>query len=177
MNLMYLGGALEDSSYSVKIIDDDLEKLGVESLTKLLSKFNPDMIGITSTTSTIKRAHKYVNLSRKILPDSLIIIGGPHATFLPSETLKSNKFLDAVVIGEGEETIVELADKFCNRKKGQFADIKGIAYNDLKNGNIKLNSPRPLIKDLDTIPFPARHLVPFKLYGTTQDLIERYDYK
>jgi anaerobic magnesium-protoporphyrin IX monomethyl ester cyclase len=76
--------------------------------------------------------------------------------------------LDAVVVGEGEETMVELAE-YGDRNCGKLEDIRGIAYQDLKSGNIKFNAPRPLIKDLDKIPFPARHLVPFKSYGTTQN--------
>ncbi len=164
LNLMYLGGALENESFSVKIIDDDLEKLGPEKVSKIASKINPNVVGLTATTSTIKNALKYSNLLKKVLPDSLMIIGGPHPTFMPIETLKNCKSLDAVVIGEGEDTIVEIAGKY----NGTLENIKGIAFHDHENGNIKINSPRPLIKDLDLIPYPARHLVPFSTYGTTQ---------
>lgn len=168
LNLMYLGGALENASMSVKIIDDDLEKLGHEQVSKIASKLDPKLIGITATTSTIKNALEYSNTVRNVLPDSLIVIGGPHSTFRPTETLKYSKSLDAVVMGEGEATIVELAENYYGRNNGNLEDIKGIAYRDLKKENIKINTPRPLIKDLDTIPYPARHLVPFESYGTTQ---------
>lgn len=167
LNLMYLAGALEDSSYDVCILDDDLEQRGIEEISKLLSKYDPTLVGVTATTSTIKNALEYVKIAKKVLPDSLIIIGGPHATFMPVETLKSCEELDAVVIGEGEKTTVELASKSLDTNNGQLSTVKGIAYQD--NGNIKLNLPRELIKDLDSIPFPARHLVPFKEYGTTQE--------
>jgi len=169
LNLMYLGGALENASLSVKIIDDDLEKLGHEKVSKIASKLDPKVVGITATTSTIKNALEYSNVVKKVLPDSLIVIGGPHTTFMPQETLQNSKSLDAVVMGEGEKTMVELGEKYSDLKNGKLDDIKGIAYHDLKNGNIKLNPPRPLIKDLDTIPFPARHLVPFESYGTTKN--------
>jgi len=169
LNLMYLGGALENASLSVKIIDDDLEKVGYGKVSKIASKLNPNIVGITATTSTIKNALEYSKLVKKVLPDSLIVIGGPHTTFMPAKTLKSCPSLDAVVIGEGEETMVELAGKYCDENNGKLEGIKGIAYHDLKNGNIKLNPPRPLIKDLDSIPFPTRHLVPFESYGTTRN--------
>ncbi len=169
LNLMYLGGALENSSLSVKIIDDDLEKLGYDQVAKIASKLDPKLVGITATTSTIKNALEYSDILKKVLPDSGIVIGGPHSTFMPIETLKCSESLDAVVIGEGEATMVELAEKYNNSNTEKLENIKGIAFQDLNNGNIKLNPPRPLIKDLDSIPFPARHLVPFESYGTTKN--------
>ena len=169
LNLMYLAGALENSSLSVKIIDDDLEKLGHDQVAKIASKLDPKLVGITATTSTIKNALEYSDIVKKVLPDSGIVIGGPHSTFMPIETLKCSESLDAVVIGEGEETMVELAEKYCDSNTAKLESIKGIAFQDLNNGNIKLNPPRPLIKDLDSIPFPARHLVPFESYGTTKN--------
>jgi len=167
LNLMYLGGALEEASYNVKIVDDDLEQLGYNKICKILSKEEPPLVGITATTSTIKNALEYAKLVKKILPDSLTVIGGPHPTFMPIETLKSCPDLDVVVIGEGEKTITELAGLSLDENNGHLTNIKGIAYRD--NDNIKLNPPRELIKDLDSIPFPARHLVPFESYGTTQE--------
>ncbi len=169
LNLMYLGGALENASMSVKIIDDDLEKLGHEEISRIASKIDPYVVGITATTSTIKNALNYSKLLKKVLPDSLIVIGGPHTTFQPVETLKSDDSLDAVVMGEGEATMIELAEKYCETNNGKLNDIKGITYHDRKNDNIKMNPARPLIRDLDTIPFPARHLVPFESYGATQN--------
>jgi len=166
LNLMYLGGALEEASYNVKIVDDDLEQLGYSKICKILSKEEPSLVGITATTSTIKNALEYAKLVKKILPDSLTVIGGPHPTFMPIETLKSCPDLDVVVIGEGEKTMTELAGLSLDENNGHLTNVKGIAYRD--DDNIKLNPPRELIKDLDSIPFPARHLVPFESYGTTQ---------
>ena len=71
-------------------------------------------------------------------------------------------------MGEGEETIVELTD-YLNKNNQNIDDIKGIVYRDSNNGKLKTTEKRPLIKDLDSIPFPARHLVPFTDYGATQD--------
>jgi len=166
LNLMYLGGALEEASYDVGIIDDDLEQLGYSKISKIISKLSPKVVGLTATTSTIKNSLEYVKLIKKILPDSLTVIGGPHTTFMPVDTIKSSKELDCVVIGEGEKTIVEIADNFIDRNKG-LADVKGIAFRD--NGNVIVNPQQELIKDLDSVPFPARHLVPFESYSTTKE--------
>lgn len=167
LNLMYLGGALEDASFNVHIMDDDLEQLGYEKISKIISKSSPDVVGITATTPTINNALEYVKLVKKVLPDSLTVIGGPHTTFMPIETLKSSSDLDVVVVGEGEETMVELANGFADGKKGNLADVNGIAYQN--KGSTKINPSRELIKDLDSIPFPARHLIPFESYATTKE--------
>ena len=168
LNLMYLASSLEKEDYKVKIVDDDLEQKGYENVSKQAEKLNPQLIGVTATTSTIKSALKYLDLIKKVLPDSLTVIGGPHTTFMPYETLKDTENLDVVVIGEGEETMVDLTN-LTTQNHENIDDVKGIVYRDLKDGKLKTTQNRPLIKDLDKLPFPARHLVPFESYGVSQE--------
>lgn len=166
LNLMYLAAALENASFNVKIIDDDLYNLGHEKVANLASKINPEVIGVTATTATIENALKYIKAAKTFLSNTLTVIGGPHPTFLPLETLKSEESLDVVVEGEGEETIVDLVSKFENQEKTKLSEVLGISYRE--NNKIKQNRPRPLIKNLDNLPFPARHLVPFSSYKTSK---------
>ena len=168
LNLMYLASSLEKESFNVNIFDDDLLQRGYENVSKLAEKINPKLIGVTANTSTIKSAMRYVDLIKKLLPDSLIVIGGPHPTFMPLETLKSSENLDAVVVGEGEKTIVDLAKQSYNVNKN-LDEVRGIVYRDLNYGNLKITQKRPLIKDLDSLPFPARHLIPFEAYDASKD--------
>ena len=176
LNLMYLAASLEKESFSVKILDDDLLQRGYYKFAELAAKLNPKIIGVTATTSTIKTALNYLLVVKKILPDTLTVIGGPHTTFMPLETLKNSKALDIVVLGEGEETIVDLAKTYHSGENngGYLSEVKGIVYRDKNNwsnnnNNLKLTQPRPLIKDLDSLPFPARHLVPFKSYNVSKN--------
>jgi anaerobic magnesium-protoporphyrin IX monomethyl ester cyclase len=168
LNLMYLASSLEEESYSVKIIDDDLLQKGYENVAKQAEKLNPQLVGVTATTSTIKSALKYLEFIKNILPESLTVIGGPHTTFMPYETLKNSDNLDVVVIGEGEETMVDLTNH-ATQNIEDINDVNGIVYRDWKDGNLKTTEKRPLIKDLDKLPFPARHLVPFDSYGVSQE--------
>ncbi len=160
LNLMYLAAALEKESINVRIIDDNMNNFGHSKIAKIASKINPDIVGFTANTATINNALEYIKSIKNTMPNTLTVLGGPHSTFLPKETLQSEKGLDVVVIGEGEETIVDMAQKYEENKK--FTEIKGIAYK--YDNKIKLNSPRPPISDLDALPFPARHLLPFKDY-------------
>ena len=168
LNLMYLASSLEDASFSVKIVDDDLLQMGYEKVSQLAAKLNPQIIAITATTSTIKTALKYMKLIKKLLPNSLYVIGGPHPTFMPQEVLNES-ILDVVVLGEGEETLVDLARNYIDKNSQDLGDICGIAYRDFYQGNIKFTQPRPLIEDLDSLPLPARHLIPFESYGVSKD--------
>jgi anaerobic magnesium-protoporphyrin IX monomethyl ester cyclase len=169
LNLMYLAAAIEKAGMSVKILDDDAMQMGVKKITKLVSKISPSVVGLTASTSNIKKALKYSENVKEALPNSLNIIGGPHTTFRPTETLENVKALDVVVIGEGEDTVVDLAETFIKHGMNKLSEVKGISYRDCNSGKIKLTPPRPLIKDLDSIPFPARHLVPFKKYEATKN--------
>ena len=111
LNLMYLASSLEKESYSVKIVDDDLLQMGYEKVSELAEKLNPQLVAVTATTSPIKSALEYVELVKNILANSLTVISGPHATFMPFETLKDSENLDVVVMGEGEQTMVDNADQ------------------------------------------------------------------
>ena len=166
LNIMYLAAALEKASMSTKILDDDLYQVGPLKMANLVSKIDPVVVGVTATTATIKNALKYVNAIKRILPNTLTVIGGPHPTFIPEETLKAEDALDVVVIGEGEETLAEVAEEYKKNELKNFSNVKGIYYRD--NGRINVTPPRPLIKNLDGLPFPARHLIPFKEYKTSQ---------
>jgi len=166
LNLMYLAAALEKASMSVKILDDDLYQVGSLKMANLASKIDPVVVGVTATTATIKNALKYVKAIKELLPNTLTVIGGPHPTFTPEGTLKAEDALDVVVVGEGEETLTEVAEEYKKNKFKNFSNVKGIVYRD--NGKISTTTPRPLINDLDNLPFPARHLIPFKEYKTSQ---------
>ncbi len=157
LSLMYLAAALEKESINVKIIDDCLYHLRFSKVADIASKLNPRVVGITATTATIKNALKYISSVKDVLPNTLTVIGGPHPTFLPEKTLQSEEGLDVVVLGEGEETVVDIA-----QMNNELSEIKGITYRE--NNKIRSTPPRSPIKDLDALPFPARHLLPFKDY-------------
>jgi len=167
LNLMYLAAALEKDSAEVNIIDDDLKQKGPNKLANEISKLDPNVVGITATTASINTALNYIDSIKKNLPNVLTVVGGSHATFLPEDTLKECKGLDVVVIGEGEETIVDLTNNYIKNGFKNLNEVKGIAYKN--NGVIKRSESRELIKNLDEIPFPARHLLPFESYGTSED--------
>jgi radical SAM superfamily enzyme YgiQ (UPF0313 family) len=109
-----------------------------------------DIIGISSITSTAPRTFKLAKRFRSMgIP---VILGGPHSTFLPEESLK---YADYVIRGEGEETIVELIEHL--ESGAPLHDIKGLSY---REGDAFIHNPaRPLIQDLDSAPIPDLNVV------------------
>ncbi|HLB24881.1 MAG TPA: radical SAM protein, partial [Nitrospirota bacterium] len=119
----------------------------------------PDVLGVSFTTQAATGAYAIINQVREELPGTFIVAGGPHPTLMPAEVLERSK-TDLVGMGEGEDTFLEILQRL---KEG--ADTSSIAGTvALKDGTPTFNPSRPLIKDLDTIPFPARDLLDMGRY-------------
>ena len=121
-----------------------------KTLKKEIKNFKPDYIGITVWTTFVASAIRTAQYCRKIFPSAIIIAGGPHVTLLPEDIKKIDVF-DIGVIGEGEQTILEIV----NGKP--LHSIRGIFYSE--NGNIKQNEPRVFVNKLDDYGVPDRALL------------------
>ncbi|PIS42622.1 MAG: hypothetical protein COT24_02380 [Candidatus Kerfeldbacteria bacterium CG08_land_8_20_14_0_20_40_16] len=157
LGILSVASFLEKIGHKVRVVD--LNVYPEEFNDNLLEKI--DIVGVTATTPLIKEAWHLLNIiKKKNLP---VIFGGPHSSALPEESLK--KGVDLVVRGEGEQTMAEILAKW--PKKGA---ILGVSY--LKDGKAIHAPPRPLIKDIDTLPFPAFHLLEnLEEYTTPQPVI------
>ncbi|MCW4019475.1 MAG: radical SAM protein [Candidatus Bathyarchaeota archaeon] len=154
LGLGYLAAVLEKSQYPVNVIDCQAQKLSLEQLKTQISKKEADIVGITSTTLTYKSALQVAKIAKEAWPNCVVAIGGSHVTFWDDKALQESPDLDVIVRGEGEATMLELAERI----------EKGKALNDLVgttcrkgNGFVK-NGDRPYLQDLDSLPFPAHHL-------------------
>ena len=160
LGLAYLASVARENGHKVKIIDSLAEGISFEELEKSIREYDPEVVGITASTMMIPDAYRVAQISKKINPNIINIIGGPHVTFVPELTLKESKDIDIVVRGEGEEIFRQLLDTLEKRKS--LSDVKGITYRE--DNKIKSNVPMPLIKDIDSIPIPAFDLLPMEKY-------------
>lgn len=155
----YIAGALK-SEHDVSVLDLTAratvsKRDSDDILREELKKYDPTIVGLTSTSPTHLEAIHTAKLIRGILGEEVPIIkGGPHETNCATTTLKYHPEIDISVVGEGEETIVELVDRLTS--KSSLDSVRGIVYRD--RGTVKANPRRPLIKDLNSIPRPAREL-------------------
>lgn len=165
LGIAYIGAVLIRSGHEVTILDSDVEGLDVAGVLAKLAELKPNLVGITATTPTYFQA---LCLIEQMLQhsDVLTVLGGYHLTALPQETMAECP-ADFGIYGEGEETIVELAAALEAGKQEQgkslVANIQGLIWRD-EGRNIHINAPRPQIADLDSIPYPARHLLNYRKY-------------
>jgi len=174
LGLAYLAATLEKAGHEVKIvdaivngidcvtdIDEEFVQVGDDSLIeKAMKDFNPNLVGISCMFTAFKNdAFRVAEIVKKINRETLVVMGGAHVSANPTE-VANQPYVDAAIYGEGEVTIVEIA----NGK--QFQEIKGMAFKSgrSKRGKVIVTEPRELIKNLDDIPFPARHLLDMEKY-------------
>ncbi|MFH1092013.1 MAG: radical SAM protein, partial [Pseudomonadota bacterium] len=129
-------------------------------LESLLNDFQPEIVGATCVTMNFYDAVRVIEDVKSISPHVFTVIGGCHISFCARETLEQFPCLDCAVLGEGEDTVVELVRAI--EQGRDLGHIKGLAYR--KNGRVVLNEPRLPGIDLDTLPLPARHLLPLGRY-------------
>lgn len=160
LGLAYLAAVLEGDGHSVRIIDAQALGIPLTEIKREIKRDQPSIVGVTSTTPTIREALAIVKAVKEDCPDATTVVGGPHVTFLPVETLRECPQLDVVCIGEGERTVLELAQAI--ERKASLSNVKGIVYRS--GDRIIKTPPQPLIDNLDSLPFPARHLLPMERY-------------
>jgi len=154
LGLLYLAGSALKAGHSVEILDAFAERLSWDSFAERIREFKPDVIGIGGMTPVWDLSRKALKTARPFAP--LIISGGPHVTMRGPEILADEPEIDYAVIGEGEETIVELLGAI---ERGE--DASGIPGVVSRRG---AGPPRRPVENLDDLPRPARHLLKKGLY-------------
>jgi len=154
LGLAYLGAVLEGAGHDIEILDAFALQQDWLDFEETVKATKADIIGIGGMTPVIDNTFRAIKLCRRYC--KYIVAGGPHVTIFKREIFNQCPEIDFAVIGEGEEAVVELFNAI---EKGRNpSGIKGIATKDV------VNPARKLVKRLDDLPFPARHLLPNYLY-------------
>jgi radical SAM superfamily enzyme YgiQ (UPF0313 family) len=155
LGLAMIAAMLKQAGHEVHVIDATVERLNIYRLQKRVEAIKPDIIGITASTAYAKKATLTARWLKLKNPNAKIIFGGPWPT-VDYEYLLNRGAADAVVIGEGEYTIVDLAKAM---EEGlPLADVEGVAFKE--NGTVMKTERRAYIENLDDLPFPAWELFP-----------------
>jgi len=158
LGLGYLASCLRKAGHEVRILDALRDRLPAEKVSRIVQAEQPDLVGVTVLSLFYREARSLLKLLKQTC-SSKIVIGGHHVTALPEVSL-ADTGADFAVVGEGEETIVQLAHEI--EHHGRFHDVRGLVYR--QNGSILKNERRPLIEDVDAIPYPAWDLVELERY-------------
>lgn len=155
--LAYLAASLEIAGFEVIVWDMTASRMSFQDLRESAESTKPDVIGITMNVAIARQACLTVLFLKKTFPSMILVAGGPWAS-TNSTFLLERQICDIVVIGEGEDTMVELCRRI--RGKEDLAGVKGLAFKDPITSTIQTGAPRPRIEHLDSLPFPAWHLFP-----------------
>lgn len=155
LGLLYLGTVLQERGHDVKIIDNAKARSSVERVAEQAKRENPEVVGISALTTPFKQAIKIAKTIKERDPAVKIVFGNYHATFEYERLLKNYCFVECVVLGEGEQTFLELINVM--EKNEKIKDVKGIAFRN--NDEVVKTPSRPFTVELDELPFPDRELL------------------
>jgi anaerobic magnesium-protoporphyrin IX monomethyl ester cyclase len=149
----------------IQVLDCNAEGLDWNGLEKRIENYNPDIVASSAlATCNTYLSVRTLELAKKVNPEIVTVAGGQHFTVMAAESLKTYPEIDVIVRGEGEETLVDLTKKI---SEGQLvSSVKGVSFRN--NGQIIHNSPRPLIQNLDSLPFPG--------YKFVEELVSKYHF-
>jgi len=155
LGILYCAGVLIGEGIEVSILDQAVKVFSTKQTVNWVKKENPDILGFSVLNSSMEEAVRIARQVKMENPNLTTVFGNYHATFNAERILNKYPFVDMIVRGEGEYTCLELGK--CLEKGGALRKVAGITFR--KNG-IAVSSPdRPLIKDVDTLPFPDRDLI------------------
>jgi radical SAM superfamily enzyme YgiQ (UPF0313 family) len=155
-----VAAACEAAGARVKILDYIVSRYTPEKLAAELEEFGADVVGSTAVTMNFPDAARIIRDAKRIKPSLVTMMGGPHVSFDIENVFRDYPELDLIVVGEGEQTLAELVPLL--DQPGKWDGINGIAFR--KEGAVCVTPPRPLNENLDTLPRPARHLLPISRY-------------
>jgi anaerobic magnesium-protoporphyrin IX monomethyl ester cyclase len=169
LGLLSIAAVLEREGIEVEAVPADVLDMSWNDIRRKIRAARPDIVGVTSTTENRFQSFELARQAKEAWPQALTVMGGPHVSMATEDTLAHIEDLDIVVRGEGEDTMLDLCRAL--ERKGAPDGISRVAGTSYRHeGQVVHNPPRSPIPDLDALPFPAFHLVPFEKYNFKIDV-------
>jgi radical SAM superfamily enzyme YgiQ (UPF0313 family) len=160
LGLLYIAAAIKAwTPHQVDVIDAQVEDLTYDQLKERIIKSDPDVVGLTAMTFTLLDVMATLAIVKSVDKEIITLLGGPHGHIYPKETA-ALAGVDIVVTGEGEKVIPEILEHLENLDR--LAQIPGLCFR--KGGDIIYTGLPAYLEDLDSLPMPARELVPYQKY-------------
>ena len=156
LGIGYLAAYIRQFGYSVRIFQPSSDELYNRELKDILSSFDPSFVGISVMTPSYPRAVEICDMIKAIDENIITVLGGHHISAVGKEVMAQSPNTDFSVMGEGELTLHELLQMH-ESGNPDFSSVNGLVWRD-NDGSIRVNESRELIKDIDSLPFPARDL-------------------
>jgi len=163
LGIISLAAVTRQEGFDTQVIDAAARDLDQEQVLQKIKEIEPRYVGLSATTFSISAAARLAKRIKQINKNAVILVGGPHISSSPKETMERFIDFDVGIIGEGESTVVELLGTL--EDGGRMEGVRGIIYrmgkgkSEKEDATIHLTAPRGAIKDLDQLPFPAHDLL------------------
>lgn len=153
--LAYVVAVLEKTGLEVSFVDAVMEEMSIADFAQEVAAVKPDLVVMECSTPSINHELETARAVKDSVDGTFVALMGSHPTFFHQEILRDNPAVDAICRGEFEMTVKELA--LTLDRGDDLSHVTGLSYRE--RGDVRINPARPLIQDLDSIPFPARHIV------------------
>ncbi len=160
LGVLYLAAVLEQHKIDVEVVPSHVLKLSWQDLARKIEHDKPDIVGITTTTENRFLSFQLAKIAKTARPEAFVLLGGPHFSGTAYDTLCHIAEVDGVVSGEAEMTLIDLIKAL--ESGDSLHKIAGLSFRE--NGHIIENARAPYIPDLNGLPMPARHLIPWEKY-------------
>jgi len=167
LGMLYIATYLRENGIDISIIDEATQGYSLKGTIDWVKKEDPEILGFSTCSSSGRKAALIAKKVKQENPNIVTVFGNFYATFNAERILKKYPFLDFIIRGEGEHTSLELTK--CLEKKGDLKKVLGINFRN--NGHIISTPDRPLIKDVDSLPFPDRELLDVEYHNTTAGIV------
>lgn len=158
LGILYLSAFLKEQSINTKVFDSTFSTKS--KLKEYLVAEKPDVVAVYTNLMTKLNVLDIVSFAKELSPETKIILGGPDVTYNTRDYLENGA--DYIVIGEGENTIVELVEHIRDKKE-DLSEVNGIAFLD-KDGNEVKTKGRQKVREIDELPFPDRDAIDMSEY-------------
>lgn len=157
LGIAYLSAILESGGFPCDVLDANLPNYDTQRVADIVDKKEPDIVCLSLYAFNFRSGLELADAIKVKRPNTIIIAGGAHPSALGGRVFAQSRSIDAVVVGEGELALLEIAQRYKNAQE-PFYGVEGVVYQ--KEGAVINNKSRARIKDLDTLSFPAFHLLP-----------------
>jgi len=162
LGTLYIATFLKNEGVEVSLLDQAAQGFSVKETVDWVKREDPDILGFSTLSSSGRTAAIIAGEVKKENPNVTTVFGNYHATFNAERILKTYRFVDVIARGEGEPASLELVK--CLEKKGSLKEVLGITFR--KKEQIVSTPDRPLIKKIDSLPFPDRELLDAEYHST-----------
>lgn len=164
-----LAALLDKEGHQVQVCDANAWRLNDAQLCEAIQADDWDVVATGGITTTYAYVKKIVEYAKELCPNALVVVGGGLLTSMPREVMAFMPGIDLGIVGEAFATFPDVLRKL-DRNERDWTDVRGIAYRE-SSGRVRLTPPRPLLEDLDSLPYPAWDMFPLEIYWKNSKLL------